>query len=153
LDEDPVHISLLPRSTENAEDEQLLIQLVKGQDFSDSTLLDLCVSFLQSELPRVAIAAGLIVHDRTTDEKIKLKAAYLILTGLLHSGDYRRAIDLSLESMKLVSTTDDLLSFLYCEAEAYLRLNMKSEAKQVLKKILSIDSRYRMARERLENLE
>ncbi len=153
LEEDPVLWSLIPHSVEKSEDEQLLIQLVKGQDFSDSSLLDLCVSFLQSELPLVAISAGLIVHSRSTDDKVKLKAAYLILTALLQSGDYRRAIDLALESMKLVSTNDDLLSFLYCEAEAYLRLGMNPEARQVLKKILSIDSRYRMARERLEKLE
>lgn len=153
LDDDPAPGSLLPHADERSQDEQLLIQLVKGQEFSDSALLDLCVSFLQSEIPRVAIAAGLIVHGRTGDDKMKLKAAYLVLTALLQSGDYRKAIDLALESMRLVTTTDDLLSFLYCEAEAYLRLNMAQEARQVLKKILSIDSRYRMARERLEKLE
>ncbi len=153
LDEDPVPMSLSQASSERSEDEQLLIQLVKGQDFSDAALLELCVSFLQSELPRVSIASGLIVHERAKDQKIKLKAAYLVLTALLQSGDYRKAVDLALESMKLVSTTDDLLSFLYCEAEAYLRMEMNSEAKQVLKKILSIDSGYRMARERLEKLE
>lgn len=152
LEEEPVLSPLRPLASERSEDEQLLIQLVKGQEFSDLTLLELCVSFLQSELPRVAVSAGQIVHARTTDTKIKLKAAYLILTALLQSGDYRRAVDLALESMKLVHTTDDLLSFLYCEAEAYLRLNMKTEAQQVLRKILSIDSRYRMARERLEKL-
>jgi tetratricopeptide (TPR) repeat protein len=92
------------------------------------------------------------VHDRVGDERMKLKAAYLALTALLQSGDYRKALDLALESMKLVSTTDDLLSFLYCEAEAWLRLNKKNEARQVLNKILSIDSDYRMTRERLEQL-
>lgn len=137
---------------ERTEDEEILIHLVTGQDFSDSSLLDLSVGFLQSEMPRVASAAALLVHARATDDRIKLKAAYLTLTGYLQSGDYRKALDLALESMKLVSTTDDLLSFLYCEAEAYLRLEQNREARQVLKKILSIDSDYRMARERLEQL-
>lgn len=138
---------------ERFEDEEILVHLVRNQNFSDHSLLDLAVGFLQSELPRVALAAAMVVHDRTDDKKIQLKAAYLALTSLLQSGDNRKALDLALESMKLVDTTDDLLSFLYCEAEAYLRLEMKNEARQVLKKILSIDSRYRMARERLEKLE
>jgi hypothetical protein len=99
------------------------------------------------------VAAAMIVHDRTTDDKVRLKAAYLALNSYLQCGDYRKVIDLALESMKFVSTNDDLLSFLYCEAEAYLRLNMKKEAKQVLSKILSIDAGYRMTRERLEKLE
>jgi tetratricopeptide (TPR) repeat protein len=133
-------------------DDELLIHLVRGQNFSDATLLDLAVGFLQSDLPRVALSVAMTVHDRVGDERMKLKAAYLALTALLQSGDYRKALDLALESMKLVSTTDDLLSFLYCEAEAWLRLNKKNEARQVLNKILSIDSDYRMTRERLEQL-
>jgi hypothetical protein len=153
LESEPLKAIVLPETTERSEDEQLLIQLVKNQEFTDHSLLDLAVSFLQSELPRVALSAALTVQNRAADDRIKLKAAYLALTALLQSGDNRRALDLALESMKLVSTTDDLLSFLYCEAEAYLRLNMKREASQVLKKILSIDSGYRMARERLEQIE
>lgn len=153
LDEDIEKDLVLSDLPDRFEDEEILVHLVKNQEFSEESLLDLSVSFIQSELPRVAHAAAMIVHERSQDNRIKLKAAYLALTSLLQSGDYRRAVDLALESMKLVDTTDDLLSFLYCEAEAYLRLEMKSEARQVLKKILSIDSRYRMARERLERLE
>jgi hypothetical protein len=143
----------LSENPERSEDETLLIQLVKNYGYEDSVLLDLSVSFIQSELPKVALATAMIVHVRATDARIKLKAAYLALTSHLQCGEYREALDLALESMKLVKTTDDLLSFLYCEAEAYLRLELKAEAKQVLNKILSIDSRYRMARERLEKLE
>jgi tetratricopeptide (TPR) repeat protein len=153
LDEEIAGELVLSDLPERFEDEAILVHLVKNQEFSEQSLLDLSVSFIQSELPRVALAAAMLVHERTTDNKIKLKAAYLALTSLLQSGDYRKAVDLALESMKLVDTTADLLSFLYCEAEAYLRLEMKPEARQVLKKILSIDSRYRMARERLERLE
>lgn len=153
LDEEVENDLVLSDLPDRFEDEEILVHLVKNQEFSEESLLDLSVSFIQSELPRVAHAAAMIVHERSQDNRIKLKAAYLALTSLLQSGDYRRAVDLALESMKLVDTTDDLLSFLYCEAEAYLRLEMKSEARQVLKKILSIDSRYRMARERLERLE
>lgn len=143
----------LSENPDRSEDEVLLIQLVKNHGYGDATLLDLAVSFIQSELPKVALAAAMTVHARNPDDRVKLKAAYLALTSLLQCGDYRQALDLALESMILVKTTDDLLSFLYCEAEAYLRLDMKNEARQVLKKILSIDSRYRMARERLEKLE
>lgn len=148
----------VPKSKENfepvanSEDEILLIQLVRQQDYSPEALLELAVSFLQSELPRVAAAVALSVHKEAQTPAQKLKAAYLVLTSYLLSGDYRRTIDLALESMELVSTTDDLLSFLYCEAEAYARLGMVSEARQVLRRIVSIDAGYRMARERLEKL-
>ncbi len=153
LTEKLVKSLVLSENPERTEDEALLIQLVKNHGYGDATLLDLAVSFIQSELPGVALASAMIVHDRSTDDRVKLKAAYLALTSQLLCGDYRKALDLALESMKLVRTTDDLLSFLYCEAEAYLRLGMKKEARQVLNKILSIDSHYRMARERLEKLE
>ncbi|MES2528510.1 MAG: hypothetical protein V4598_15610 [Bdellovibrionota bacterium] len=153
LTESLVKSLVLTENPERTEDEVLLIQLVKNHGYGDATLLDLAVSFIQSELPGVALASAMIVHERSTDDRVKLKAAYLALTALLQCGDYRKALDLALDSMKFVKTTDDLLSFLYCEAEAYLRLEMKKEARQVLKKILSIDSGYRMARERLEKLE
>ncbi len=152
LEEDEDKSFVMSSMPQHSEDEGLLIHLVRNQNFSDESLLDLAVSFLQSELPRVAGSAAMIVHERATDDRIKLKAAYLALTALLHAGDYRKALDLALESMKLISSQDDLLSFLYCEAEAYLRLNRKTEARHVLRKIVSIDSRYRMARERLEKL-
>ena len=153
LTEEPDTMLVLSDLPEKFADEGILIHLVRNQEFSDESLLDLAVSFIQSELPGVALASAMVVHDRTVDKRTKLKAAYLALTALLQSGDYRKAVDLALESMKLVDTTDDLLSFLYCEAEAYLRIEMKREAKQILKKILSIDSSYRMTRERLERLE
>lgn len=152
LEDSPDSSMVMSTMPQHAEDEGLLIHLVQNQNFSDESLLDLAVSFLQSELPRVAGAAAMMVHERTPDDRIKLKAAYLALTALLHAGDYRKALDLALQSMKLISSQDDLLSFLYCEAEAYLRLNRKTEARHVLRKIVSIDSRYRMARERLEKL-
>lgn len=152
LEEKPSQTISLSLPFDSSEDEALLIQLIRSQEFTDTALLDLAVSFVQSELPRVSVAAAMIVHERSTDSRMRLKAAYLALTSLLLAGDFRRALDLALESMKLVSTSDDLLSFLYCEAEAYLRLGMKGEARQVLQKIVSIDSHYRMARERLEKL-
>lgn len=151
--EEPETALVLSQLPEKFADEGVLIHLVRNQEFSNESLLDLAVSFIQTELPGVALASAMVVHDRVEDKKVKLKAAYLALTALLQSGDYRRAVDLALESMNLVETTDDLLSFLYCEAEAYLRLGMKKEARQILNKILSIDSTYRMARERLERLE
>ena len=47
---------------------------------------------------------------------------------------------------------DDILSFLYTQAEAYQRLNLKREARRALQKIISIDPHYRLASERLEKL-
>ena len=152
LEERPSQSIYVPEVFDQNEDEVLLIHLIRNQEFTDTALLDLSVSFVQSELPKVAVAAAMMVHERSSEPKLKMKAAYLALTSLLLVGDYRKALDLALESMKLVETTDDLLSFLYCEAEAYIRLGLKKEAKQVLQKIVSIDSRYRMARERLEKL-
>ena len=153
LTEEPDTNLILSELPEKFMDEEILVHLMRNQDFSDESLLDLAVGFIQSDLPRVAFMSAQIVHGRSEDKKVKLKAAYLSLTALLLSGDNRKALDMALESMKLVETTDDLLSFLYCEAEAYLRLDMKNEARHILNKILSIDSRYRMARERLERLE
>lgn len=135
-----------------SDDESILIQLVRTQSYDDPALLDLAVSFLQSELPAVAFEAANTLHRRALDPKLKLKAAYLMLTSLLLTGDYRRVIDLALESMADIRTNEDLLSFLYCEAEAYIRLGQKTEARQVLRRILSINGNYRLAQERLEKL-
>jgi hypothetical protein len=134
------------------EEEALLIHLVRLQSFSCVELLDIAVSFLQSELYRAALhTADLASQNATLDEE-RLKGSYLKVTCLLKLGDYRAALDHSLEALKIAKTQNDVLSFLYAQAEAHLRLGDKRAAKIILKKIISIDAGYRLARERLEQL-
>ena len=74
------------------------------------------------------------------------------MTCLLKTGDCRAALDVSLEALNFSITQNDILSFLYSQAEAHLRLKEYRAAKNVLKRILAIDASYRMAKERLERL-
>jgi hypothetical protein len=55
--------------------------------------------------------------------------------------------------MATVELKNDILSFLYAQAEAYIGLGEKDKAKVVLTKVVSIDHQYRMARERLEKID
>jgi hypothetical protein len=66
--------------------------------------------------------------------------------------DYRAAVDTSMEALHRAKSQEDILSFLYSQAEAYIRLNLKSDARRVLKNIVAIDEKYRLAKERLEKL-
>lgn len=141
-----------PHMADRLEEEAALINLFKFQNFSSDQLLEIAVSFLQSELPHVALKATelALMHDQ--DEKFFLKATYLKLTCLLLLADNRAALDIAIIAMTKAQTKDDILSFLYGQAEAYIRLSQYSDAKRVLKKIMSIDSDYRLTRERLEKL-
>lgn len=66
--------------------------------------------------------------------------------------DFRAALDTCLEAISKATTKDDVLSFLYGQAEIYIRLNQVRDARKILSKILSIDSKYRLAKERLDKL-
>ncbi len=146
---DEIVFSEIPELTE---DEEQFLHLLKYQTYSSTQLCDLAVSFLQSEMPTVALQASqLAINISASDEEV-LKASYLKLTCLLKLNDYRAAIDTSLDALSRANSQDDILSFLYGQAEAYLRLNQKKKAKAVLTKILNIDSRYRLAQERLDKL-
>lgn len=128
------------------------LNFLKYQNFSADQLCDLAVSFLQSEMPKVALRASELVILNAHDDQTFLKGSYLKLTALLQLLDYRAALDTCLEALSKARSEDDVLSFLYAQAEIYMRVQQKTEAKQILKQILSIDAKYRSAKERLEKL-
>lgn len=137
---------------EASEDQDRYLQILKYQDYSNDQLCDLAVSFLQSEMPRVAIKAADMAIANSKDAESFLKGSYLRLTGLLQIKDYRAALDTCLMALTKATTKNDVLSFMYGQAEVLIRLNEFDEARQVLTRILSIDSHYRLAKERLDKL-
>jgi len=137
---------------ENFDDELSYFQILKYQNYTTDQLCDLAVSFLQSEMPRVALKASDLAIKQSTDDYSFLKGSYLKLTALLQIKDYRAALDTCLVALAKATTQNDMLSFMYGQAEVLIRLNDLAAAKKVLFRILSIDSQYRMAKERLEKL-
>lgn len=136
----------------DVESELNFLNLLKYQSFSPTELCDLAVSFLQAEMPRVALKASNLVLEQSQDDQLFLKGSYLKLTAELQLQDYRAALDTCLNALGRAKKTEDILSFLYGQAEIYLRLNEKGAAKKILAKIVSIDGKYRLAKERLEKL-
>ncbi|WP_408098483.1 hypothetical protein ACJVC5_06105 [Peredibacter sp. HCB2-198] len=142
--------SALPESEEN--EEHNYAHLFKHQEFSFDQLSDLAVSFLQSEMPKVSLIAVNEALKKVQSDRDFLKASYLKLTCLLQLKDYRAAMDVCLMALDKATSRDDILSFMYGQAELYIRLNERKQAKIILSKIISIDSKYRLAKERLEKL-
>ncbi|WPU65546.1 hypothetical protein [Peredibacter starrii] len=142
--------SALPENEES--EEHNYAHLFKHQDFGLDQLCDLAVSFLQSEMPKVSLMAVNEAMKKVQSDKDFLKAAYLKLTCLLQLKDYRAALDVCLMALEKATSRDDILSFMYGQAELYIRLNERKQAKIILSKIISIDSKYRLAKERLEKL-
>jgi len=134
------------------EDVNSYLQFLKYQDLDINQLCDIATSFLQSEMPSVALKASELIIEKCSDEQSFLKGAYLKLTSLLQMKDYRAALDICLQALSKAETQNDLLSFLYGQAEALTRLHMHKEARLVLSRILAIDAHYRLAKERLDKL-
>jgi hypothetical protein len=126
---------------------------LKFQSYTPSELIELAISFLQSSFPRAAAEASSLAIKSTEDNKENLKATYLKATCLFQLADFRAVLDLALDALDRAESQDDILSFLYLQAEAYSKLGQKTNAKRALKKILSIDAKYRLTRERLERLD
>ena len=146
---DPFHeVSL----AEVSDEDSFLAHLLKHQEFTTTELLDVAVSFIQSEFYLAALEASELAFRSTDLVDLKLKACYMKVVCLLKKGDYRSALDTSLDALNFSVTQNDILSFLYSQAEAHLRLREYNLAKIVLGKILSIDSNYRQAKERLDRL-
>lgn len=137
---------------EHVDDEQRFMSLLKYQTYSTKELCDLSVSFLQSEMPSVALKASEMALAASADDHEILKASYLKLTSQLKLNDFRAAVDTCFVALTKATTRDDILSFMYGQAEAYIRLNQRKQAKAVLFKIVSIDAKYRLAKERLDQL-
>ena len=137
---------------EESLDEKKYYHLLKYQSYSLNQLCDLAVSFLQSEMPNVALKATELAIQAANDDKEYLKGSYLKLTCLLVLKDYRAAVDTAYSALEKSSSQEDVLSFLYGQAEAYMRLNQKIKAIEILEKIIGIDYKYRLAKERLDKL-
>jgi hypothetical protein len=147
----PVPMEVFEPATIN-EEEVLLSHVLRHQSFSTSELLDIAVSFLQSEFFHAGLKASELATEASLDSEERLKSSYLKVFCLLKLGDYRAALDCSLEALKTASTQNDILSFLYAQAEAHIQLKDNRAAKSILKKIITIDEGYRLAKERLDKL-
>jgi hypothetical protein len=137
---------------EITEEELILVNVLKYNNYSSNELLELAISFLQAEYYRAGLKAADLAYTFAEDDKMKLKSGYLQINCLLRIGDNRAVLDRAIEALKIAETQNDVLSFLYCQAEALIKLNDVIAAKSVLLKILSIDQNYRLAKERLERL-
>ena len=135
------------------EEEKILAHILKYQNYKTNELLELAVSFLQTEYFLAGLESSELAYQSSEENIFKLRASYLKVTCLLKMGDFRAALDASLQALTISETENDLLSFLYAQAEAHLRLNELQKAKKTLKKILSIDENYRSTKERLESLD
>jgi tetratricopeptide (TPR) repeat protein len=135
-----------------SDEEAVLVSSLKFQDYTSAQLIELAVGFIQSSYVRAAAEASQLSIKAAGTNAEFLKAAYLRATCLHQLGDYRAVVDLAFEALTKAEVQDDILSFLYLQAEAWDRLGKKSEARRALKKILAIDAKYRLTRERLERL-
>jgi hypothetical protein len=135
-----------------SEEEVLLSHVLRHQSFNSAELLDIAVSFLQSEFYHAAMMASDLSTESANTDQERLKSSYLKVFCLLKLGDFRAALDCSLEALKNATTQNDVLSFLYAQAEAHIQLRDHLAAKTILKKIITIDSGYRLAKERLDKL-
>lgn len=138
---------------EISNEELVLVSVLKYNNLTANELVELAVSFLQSDYYMAGLKAADLANNLATENKMKLKATYLQISCLLKLGDNRAVLDRSIEALKISETENDFLSFLYCRAEALIKLYHTKEAKSVLKQILKIDQNYRLAKERLERLD
>ena len=135
-----------------SEEEIILVQGLKLHDYSHEELMELAVSFIHSELFEAARTAMERVIKENPSEDLYLRASYIRITCLLHQHDYRAALDAALEAAGKSKQKEDILSFLYIQAEAHLRLGNKKGAKTILEKVMSIDEGYRLTKQRLQRL-
>ena len=144
----------LPTESLLASAEELLImKTLKFHDYSLNELLELAVSFLQSDFIQAANEATQLCMEKAQNDADYLKACYLKLICLMKHKDYRATLDLSFVAIEKAVEENDLLSFLYLQAEAYLQLGDKSKARKILKNVSEIDSNYRLVSERLKRLD
>ncbi len=137
---------------EEPEEVETYIHLLKHTEFSVEQLCDIAVGFLQAEVPRAALAAAERALQSSSNRSDFLKASYLKISALFLLKDFRVVIDTCLNALEKVESTADLLSFLYAQGEAYIRMGLANDARIILKQIIKIDSSYRLAKERLEKL-
>ena len=140
-------------SLEASAEELLIMKTLKFHDYSLGELLELAVSFLQSDFIQAANEATQLCMDKAQNDSDYLKACYLKLICLMKHKDYRAALDLSFVAIEKAVNENDLLSFLYLQSEAYLQLGDKAKARKILNNISKVDSNYRLVSERLKRLD
>lgn len=138
---------------EASAEELLIMKTLKFHDYSVNELLELAVSFLQSDFIQAAKEAAKLGIDKSENDTEYLKACYLELICLIKQKDFRAALDLSFVAIKKSITENELLSFLYLQSEAYLQLDEKSKARKILTSISKIDPNYRLVSDRLKRLD
>lgn len=138
---------------EASAEELLIMKTLKFHDYSLNELLELAVSFLQSDFILAAFEATQLGMEKSHTDTEYLKACYLKLICLMKQKDYRAALDLSFVAIEKAVNENDLLSFLYLQAEAYLQLGDKTKARKILTNISKMDANYRLVSERLKRLD
>jgi hypothetical protein len=137
---------------EYIDEEAAVISAIKHGNFSQTELLDIATNLIQSRLYKGAASAAELARQQAGPPAELLKAVYLKMISLLHLGDYRAVLDLSIDALAHAEREDDLLSFMYAQAEALVHLGQTDQARKTLDNIVSIQSNYRFAREKLEKL-
>jgi hypothetical protein len=127
-------------------------QILKLSSFSMDQLYDLAISFIQIEMPLIALIVVDEVLIKIPKSEIKLRYLYLKTFCLLQLKDFRNVVDTCFEAIEISSNEKDILSFLYSQAEAFAQLGESHHAKKNLGKIITIDENYRLAKERLKIL-
>lgn len=135
------------------EEDFSLMSRLKYVEYSVVELFELAVSFLQSEMPKVAEVAASRAMELSSNDQEYLKGAYLKIICLMQIQDHRGAVDLAFQALKKSTTQADILSFTYAQAESFIKLHQYAEARAALKQILKMDADYRRTRERLEKLD
>ncbi|MGE3609404.1 MAG: hypothetical protein AB7I27_07440 [Bacteriovoracaceae bacterium] len=138
--------------SQNIETEEYEYHEFKFNEYSFNQLCDLATGFIQANMPKNSLCLIEKAFILSPDDHSYLKLLYLKLTCLLHLKDYRAALDVCFEALTKTSEMEDILSFLYGQAEIYLKLNQKESAKKILEQIMAIKSDYRLTRERLQKL-
>lgn len=76
---------------EEYDEEKNFLNMLKYQTYTSNQLCDLAVSFLQSDMPRVALKASELAVQSAENNTEYLKGCYLKLTCLLLTGEIGRA--------------------------------------------------------------
>lgn len=155
LEESAYHFhkkDLIPDLNDDYEEGQL-INVIKYQDLDFNELIDISVGLIQSRYFKASVKSSSLALSLAQDDNQFLKACYLKILGLLQLKDLRSAMDTVLSGLEKAKSKDDILSFMYCQAEIFQRMSQNKQARIILKRILEIDSNYRQAKENYEKLD
>ena len=134
------------------EEEIYFVRQIKNESFSVETLIDFATTLMQSDCLYACEETLKLAQTQVSKDFDILRVRYLYVTCLLKRRDYRASLDMILDTLPMCKSENDLLSFLYAESEVYIRLEENQNAINVLKKIVTMDSSYRLAKDRLDKL-